>query len=128
MILLWDSSGMSVHICLVINESRFDYEWQAERTLARDMLGYLQGILANHDCTLSDVSQIGVFRGPGSYTGLRIGLTVLNTIADAQQIPIVGGEGASWKDQVVARLRAGENDRVVLPEYGSVPHVTKPRK
>lgn len=119
---------MTIHLHLLVDGSRFTYDWQAERTLARDMLTYLRDTLAKHDLTLDDIAQIGVFRGPGSYTGLRIGLTVLNTIADAQNIPIVGGEGSDWEAQVIARLKAGENDRVVLPEYGNMPHITKPRK
>ncbi len=103
-------------------------EWQADRTLAREMLGYLRDRLAGQGKDFSDVSGIGVFRGPGSFTGLRIGLTVLNTLAAAKSIPIVGVTGVDWQDQALDRLEAGENDTIVLPEYGSPAHVTTPRK
>lgn len=103
-------------------------EWQADRTLAREMLGCLRDRLAGQGKDFSDVSGIGVFRGPGSFTGLRIGLTVLNTLAAAKSIPIVGVTGVDWQDQALDRLEAGENDTIVLPEYGSPAHVTTPRK
>jgi len=128
MILLWDSSDMTVRMSLVAGDMRQDYEWLAGRELARDMLVYLRDRLAEHGKQLSDIQGIGVFRGPGSYTGLRIGLTVLNTLASAQHIPIVGAVGDAWQLECERRLAAGDTDQVVLPEYGGEAHVTKPRK
>jgi tRNA threonylcarbamoyladenosine biosynthesis protein TsaB len=49
-------------------------------------------------------------------------------MADSLAIPIVGGEGETWKNQVLAKIQAGENDQIVLPLYGSEAHITKPRK
>lgn len=128
MIILWDSSSMLVTCGLVDGSEVSASEWQADRTLAREMLGYLRDRLAEQGKDFSDVSGIGVFRGPGSFTGLRIGLTVLNTLAAAKSIPIVGVTGVDWQDQALVRLEAGENDTIVLPEYGSPAHVTTPRK
>ena len=129
MILIWNSADMCVQ-CSVIddNDQRHDFEWQAGRDLARDMLGFLRDTLAKHDATFKDIEAIAVFRGPGSYTGLRIGMTVLNTLAAAQAVPIVGGVGDSWEVDCLTRLARGENDKVVLPEYGGDAHTTKPRK
>ncbi len=128
MILLLDTSTPVCHLTLIDGAWRYDNEWQADRTLAKKLLGYLQQQLENNERTVGDISGIGVFRGPGSFTGLRIGLTVLNTVADAQAIPIVGASGGTWQEQTLARLEAGENDRIVLPLYGSEAHITKPRK
>ena len=83
MIVLWNSADMTVRLTLVDGDSRTDYEWAAERNLARDMLAYLRDRLAERDASFRDITGIGVFRGPGSFTGLRIGITVLNTIAAA---------------------------------------------
>ena len=128
MIFLWGSSDMTVRCELVNGDERWAYEWEAGRTLARDMLAYLRDRLAEHGVAFADITGIGVFRGPGSYTGLRIGLTVLNTLAAAQHIPIVGATGNDWRDSVEQRLANNENDEVVLPEYGGDAHVTQPRK
>jgi tRNA threonylcarbamoyladenosine biosynthesis protein TsaB len=113
---------------LIDGEHQYDYTWEANRTLARDMLAYLRDSLAEHGATFDDISGIGVFRGPGSFTGLRIGLTVLNTIATDQNVPIVGSTDDDWRAVCETRLQHGENDQIVLPEYGGDAHVTAPRK
>lgn len=129
MILLWNSADMNVSFDLVdTSGATHAYEWEAGRTLARDMLKYLHDKLGEHDASFEDIAAIGVYRGPGSFTGLRIGLTVLNTLADAASIPIVGETGDDWKVRALARLDQAENDKIVLPEYGGEAHITKPRK
>lgn len=128
MILLLDTSTPVCKLSLVDGDWRVDDEWPADRTLAKGLLGYLHTNLQKNDKTWSDLSAIGVFEGPGSFTGLRIGLTVLNTIADSQKIPIVGGRGEQWQTDVLAKLHAGYNDQIVLPFYGSDAHITQPRK
>jgi tRNA threonylcarbamoyladenosine biosynthesis protein TsaB len=128
MILLLDTSTPACKLMLIDNDWHYDDEWQADRTLAKGLLGYLQGQLQKNGKAFADISGIGVFRGPGSFTGLRIGLTVLNTMADSLAIPIVGGEGETWKDEVIIKLQSGQNDQIVLPLYGGDAHITKPRK
>lgn len=128
MIVLWNSADMEVELTLVSGSSSDTVRWQADRTLARDMLSFLRRELEARKSDFEDIEGIGVFRGPGSFTGLRIGLTVLNTIAHAQAIPIVGSVGGDWRRLCLDRLRAGEDDRLVLPEYGAPARVTKPRK
>lgn len=128
MILLLDTSTPLCKLSLIDGDVRHDEQWQADRTLAKGLLGYLQDNLQAQGKTLSDISAIGVFEGPGSFTGLRIGLTVLNTIADSQNIPIVGSRSLEWQSDVLEKLRNGQNDRIVLPFYGSEAHITQPRK
>jgi len=128
MILLLDTSTGTCRLTLVDGESRYSDEWQADRSLANGLLEYLQTQLAKNDLSFDDITAIGVFRGPGSFTGLRIGLTVLNTIADAQNIPIVGTSGETWEEDALERLNRHENDKIVLPLYGGDAHITKPRK
>ena len=129
MILLWNSAEMLVHVTLVDAEGeQTNIEWLAERHLARDMLAYLRDLLATRRLTFTDITGIGVNRGPGSFTGLRIGLTVLNTIASTEHISIVGTTGENWREDCLTKLHEGANDQIVLPEYGGDAHITKPRK
>ncbi len=128
MILLFDSSDMRVHTTLIDGEVTQAYEWEAGRTLARDMLAYLRDRLAEHGQGFDALSGIGVYQGPGSYTGLRIGLSVLNTLAESVGVPIVGATGDTWQQQCLRRLLNHENDSIVMPFYGGEAHVTAPRK
>jgi tRNA threonylcarbamoyladenosine biosynthesis protein TsaB len=128
MILLLDTSTPVCKLSLIDGDIRYDDEWQADRTLAKGLLGYIFANLQKNNKQLSDIDGIGVFEGPGSFTGLRIGLTVLNTMADSQNIPIVGGRGDRWQQEVLEKLRLGQNNQIVLPFYGGDAHITQSRK
>lgn len=104
------------------------HTWEAGRELAKGLLGYIEKCLQSDTAQWSNVAGIVVFRGPGSFTGLRIGATVANTIAYAQGVPVVGAMGDNWRDEGVKRLKNGENDKIVLPEYGREARITQPRK
>lgn len=103
-------------------------KWLAERRLAKELLGHLEDFLKNYESSWSDLTGLVVYHGPGSFTGLRIGITVMNTIAYAQSIPIVGVSGDDWVEQGAKRLADGDGAKIVLPEYGADAHITKPRK
>lgn len=128
MILLLDTSTGLCRLSIVADGSQIDAQWQADRQLAKGILAYVQSQLQIHDMKLSDCTGIGVFKGPGSFTGLRIGLTVVNTLANSLGIPIVGESGDIWQQKALSRLRDGHDDKIVLPDYGAAAHITKPRK
>ncbi len=65
-------------------------EIELGRTMARRILAELHDFLVANNLEFEDLTGIRVNTGPGSYTGLRIGLTAANTLADALQIPING--------------------------------------
>ena len=128
MILCLDTSTTTCKVSLIDGEWRDHAEWEAGRSLAKGLLEYLQTHLAAQGKTWGDITGLVVFKGPGSFTGLRIGITVMNSLAYANQLPIVGEMGEDWQSIGVARLAAGENDRIVLPEYGGEANITTPRK
>lgn len=128
MIVLLDTSTPVCKVTLADGDQQIHDEWQSGRGLAKGLLKYLHDQLAQHGYSWKDIAGIGAFEGPGSFTGLRIGLTVMNTIADSENIPIVGARGETWQDVVLGKLHDGQNDRMVLPFYGSEAHITTPKK
>jgi tRNA threonylcarbamoyladenosine biosynthesis protein TsaB len=128
MIFLIDTSTPVCKIALVDGDWRKDDEWEAGRTLAKGLLKHIKELLDSYNKTWQDVTAIGVYEGPGSFTGLRIGLTVVNTFADAQNIPIVGARGETWQNIAIAKINDGKNEKIVLPFYGSEAHITVSRK
>lgn len=106
----------------------FEKEWLADRGLSKGLLRFLEDFLKENHLSFRNVKGLVIFKGPGSYTGLRIGITVFNTYSDTTKIPIVGETGEDWFLKGVKRLERGENDKVVMPKYLAPAHITKQRK
>lgn len=128
MYLLLDTSTPTCKVTLVDEAGSYSYEWLAERQLAQGLLKFLVEKVHEHDTQLSELEGIAALRGPGSFTGLRIGISTLNTLAAFKSIPIVGATGDDWQEQALRKLRAGRNDKIILPEYGRPARITQPRK
>ena len=128
MILLLDTSTPVCTVTLVEGDARREASWEANRELAKGLLSFLEAELHMMQKDFSSIAGIGAYIGPGSFTGLRIGLTVLNTLADGIGVPIVGETGEGWQEKALTRLRKGENQRIVTPFYGGEANITKARK
>ena len=105
-----------------------EYRWEADRQLADTLLIEIEKLLRRHKLSWKDLAGVVVFKGPGSFTGLRIGLTVANALAYAQQIPIAGGRGGDWLESGLKTLRKAQPGGQVMPEYGAEPNISKPKK
>ncbi len=128
MLVLINSSQPDFRLILVEAGEKHEYIWSAGRDLAKGILAFMTEKLALHHMTLADISALGVFQGPGSFTGLRIGLTVANTLASNLNIPIVSGLGDDWQDQIFRKLNDFKDEKMVLPVYGAEARITKPKK
>jgi tRNA threonylcarbamoyladenosine biosynthesis protein TsaB len=102
--------------------------WQAHRELAETIHSKIEELLKKEKKTWQAIQGIVCFAGPGSFTGLRIGLGVGNALAYGLQVPIVSTKTSSWAQIGIKRLLAGETDPLALPEYGAEAHITTPRK
>ncbi len=108
---------------------QLDYEvWHADRNLSVTILGKIEKLLEDNKFKFDDLEGIVGFKGPGSFTGLRIGLTVANTLAYGLRIPVIVDDAQDWIQDGIKRLKKGENDKVALPEYGREARITKPKK
>lgn len=104
------------------------HKWHADRSLAHDILTVIHKQLQAQKADWQDVSGVVVYEGPGSFTGLRIGITVANAVAYGQNVPIIAATGDDWCAKGLARLAAGEDDKIVLPHYGAEANITTPKK
>ena len=87
MILYIDTSDRET-ITVGIGEKRF--ETNARDGASQKLLVFIEEILIKEGQSMKDISEIEVNTGPGSFTGLRVGVSVANTIGWALGIPVNG--------------------------------------
>ena len=136
MILVLDTSQENVFIAL----------WDETKSIWHSQESFLGGRELNsliikkldttfsHSCECENVVMgIVIAAGPGSFTGLRIGMSVANTIAYVRDVPIVAIpvtksiEDLLQKGLKVLKSRGASFGGAVTPHYGSEPHITKPK-
>ena len=66
--------------------------YQASETI----LKVIDGLIKEAGITTLDIEGVFVIKGPGSFTGLRVGISVANTFAHELNIPIVGLRTDEW--------------------------------
>jgi len=108
----------------VAGEVAMRQEKELGRSMAKELPGELEALIGD----LKKLTGIVVFKGPGSFTGLRIGITIANALAYSLDIPVAAAQGDDWIAKGIGKLSAGENERIVVPEYGGEAHITQPRK
>lgn len=102
--------------------------WEAHRQLADTIHLRIRELLSRNQYGWGDIEAVVCYEGPGSFTGLRIGLTVGNTITSSLQLPIVTSGGENWQQAGIARLLVGDSDPLALPRYGGQVNITLPKK
>jgi len=129
LILTIRSDNPEAEIGLYNDNQQLVYEkWSAHRELAETLHAKIRDMLAAQHQALEDLEGIVVYKGPGSFTGLRIGLTVANAFAASLHIPIYATEDPTWLESGIAALQKGEDQIIAIPEYGALPNITAQRK
>lgn len=65
-------------------------EWISENNESEKLMPEIDDLLKNKKIKYDDLERIIVVKGPGSFTGLRVGVSVVNAIAYVQKIPVYG--------------------------------------
>lgn len=102
--------------------------WEAHRQLAETIHKQIDKLLKKSGISMSDIAGIVLFKGPGSFTGLRIGASIANALAYSLEIPIVSTDGKNWVEKGISQLQAGKSEKIAIPNYGRPPHTTHPKK
>lgn len=102
--------------------------WHAHRELAETIHERIRDLFANKAKKLDDLGGIIVFEGPGSFTGLRIGISIANALAYSLKVPVAGTAGEDWVKEGLHILSSGQAQTIALPNYGSDPKTTQQRK
>lgn len=91
-----------------------EYKCNFANDLAEKLLGFVRDKLAENNQTFQNITEITFMSGPGSFTGLRIGAAIVNTLANELDIPLYDHHE--------------KKHQIILPEYGRPANISKPRK
>lgn len=73
-----------------------------QRNHSVDIIPTIQQVLSDNHLLLNQIDQLAVAIGPGSYTGLRIGVTTMKVLSQQLEIPVVGVDTLAALAQNVA--------------------------
>lgn len=99
---------------IILRLNNQEYRHNFDRDLAEKLLGFINNKLAENHQNWQDIKKIIFMSGPGSFTGLRIGATIVNTIAHELNIPLYDHHG--------------KKHQIIVPEYGHGANISKPVK
>ena len=97
---------------LKLNDKEYKYPFAND--LAEKLLKFIKDKLEENDRTWQDITEIEFMSGPGSFTGLRIGATIVNTLAHELNIPLYDHHGNKHKQ--------------IIPDYGHPANISSPKK
>ena len=87
--LLLDSSNTSLTVGLASEKELIDYtSYEAWQTQSEHMIPEINALLEKHNVNKNDFVGIIVSIGPGSYTGVRIAITIAKVMAVALSVPV----------------------------------------
>ena len=78
-----------------------------------------------------EIAEITFMSGPGSFTGLRIGAAVVNSLADQLNVPLYAVDeetGKSIRKNGFSKNLKREKLPVIIPNYGRPARITTPKK
>ncbi len=130
MIVALESASTDLSVALVDRQGGLDAAdgWSSARRQSAELLPRLLALCEREGRTLRGASAVAVGIGPGSFTGLRVGMSLAKGLAMSLDIPIVGiGSLVAWlaadPEAAGALARAGAREAYLLLRGTDEPRV-----
>lgn len=91
-----------------------EYRYAFANDLAEKLLSFVQDKLAKNNKSFRDITEITFMSGPGSFTGLRIGASIVNALASELNVPLYDHHN--------------QRRPIIIPNYGRPANISTPRK
>ena len=131
-VLAIDTSAERAGVALWDGVAMHETTWPADRRQTTAVMPRIQALLAGAGIGTADLGGVAVAKGPGTFTGLRVGMSIAKGLAISLGIPVVGvptleAVALPWLlagRTVVAVLPAGRGRLVwqrLGPDHGEAP-------
>ena len=91
---LYIDTASAEKIIVGIDNEKFETESHHDKS--QKLLSFIDQILAEKSLTPKDITEIEIKEGPGSFTGLRVGISVANAFAYVLSIKVNGKKGLTF--------------------------------
>lgn len=127
MLLAIDTSSL-VLTCALADTDRLTAEWTVQKRLthSEQLIPHMEGMLREAGAEKKDITAVACAVGPGSFTGLRIGLATAKMCARIWDVPLIGVdtlEGLAWNmagaDAFILPLADAQRGNVYAALYGA---------
>ncbi|HET90338.1 MAG TPA: tRNA (adenosine(37)-N6)-threonylcarbamoyltransferase complex dimerization subunit type 1 TsaB [Chloroflexi bacterium] len=103
---------------------RVEHTWESPRRHTVELLPRLKRALDQLDLTVEHLSGVAVTRGPGSFTGLRVGMSVAKGLALARGLPLIGvptldvmAAAQGWDSRPLCAVLQAGRGRICVATY-----------
>ncbi len=112
-ILAIDTSALVASVALMEDETPIAvYSQMAGKSHSETMLPMIEGMLGSVKLPLDEIDLFAVSEGPGSFTGIRIGVSLIKGLAFAKKKPCVGVSTLAAMAKTVGSFAA---DAIICP-------------
>ncbi len=114
LILAIDTAGASGSIALLKDNALLELVPLAGRTYSAQLMPQISALLARHHLDKVSIDAYAAASGPGSFTGLRVGLSTVKALAEITHKPIAAVsllEAIAWAGS--AELAAATDSRII---------------
>lgn len=114
-VLAIDTTTTALNIALIKGEESFSRSVELGKSgHSANLMPIVSDMLSSHDVDICDIDTVACVVGPGSFTGIRIGVSAMTAIAfanNAKRIAITAFELIAYnRDEVLAGVDAGHGN------------------
>ncbi|MDD3285012.1 MAG: hypothetical protein PHZ07_05450 [Patescibacteria group bacterium] len=119
-----------LEFAIIENDDVFLLKRKVNLLQSENALFLLDFILKKYKLNLKDIEKIIVNRGPGSFTSVRLGIVIANTLSYGLKTPIFGIENVeiTKKADYLDLQKNAQKYDFVRPYYDREPDITKSNK
>ena len=89
-LILDTANNKKITVGLIIDDKKDTQTKNIINNNTQVILPMIDSFLKKHSLSPKDISEIKINAGPGSFTGLRVGITIANALSFALKVPVNG--------------------------------------
>jgi len=126
MIVLGIESASETASCAILSEEKLlgEYSQNIGKTHSENLMALIDTLIIDTDTSLKDLSGIAITKGPGSYTGLRIGIAIAKSMSQSLKLPILSistleslAYNLPFTDKIISPVLDARSNRIYTGLY-----------